>query len=90
MGELLHRRELEDEWRQRAQIALRRYRTAKAAACEAQAEHSSGLTPPPDGTLAMIQALRAETAALNEYRQVLLIFNDLVISGKLPPDEQGN
>ena len=41
----------------------------------------------PDGFFAFQQALRAETAALNEYMRVLEILNALVAHGKTPPDE---
>jgi hypothetical protein len=85
-----HRQALEDLWRGRLQAALRRYHTAKASALAARVQHAGGLTPVPDGDFALAQALRAETAALSEYKRILIIFNELVLSAKMPPDEPGN
>jgi hypothetical protein len=42
--------------------------------------------PAPDALLAASEADRIERAALAEYRRVLMIFNDLVINGKLPEE----
>jgi hypothetical protein len=81
------RRALEDTWRQRTQVALRQYHDAKAATDAAKVEHSHGLTPTPDGGFAWIQALRAESAALQEYCRVLAIFNGLVIYRNMPPPD---
>ena len=78
--------ELEDNWEERAQDALCRYKVARDAARAVQLENKH----PPDEdhrTRACVQALNAETAALREYRRVLLIFHELVIDGKIPPDE---
>ena len=65
---------LEELWRDRLQIALRQYQTAKETTRTVQALHAEGLTPPPDGAFAFTQALKAESAALKNYRRLLLIF----------------
>jgi len=83
------RQSLEDVWRERAQVALTRYRAARTTTAELRAQHAEWLTPTPDGSFAVTRALRVENAALSEYRRVLVIFNDLVIHGKMPPDESG-
>ena len=81
------RRALEDFWRERTQVALQQYREAKAATSVAKMERAHGVTPTPDGGFAWRQALRTESAALQEYCRVLEIFNGLVIYRRLPPPE---
>ena len=81
----LLREALEDLWRERMQIAMNRYRIAKVACADAIAEQAD--SAPPDGSFAYRQALRVETAALVEYRRVLLIFTDLVANRKMPREE---
>lgn len=76
---------LEDLWRERAQIALERYRIAQAECKRAIAAITDAA--PRDGSFAYRQALRAENFALAEYRRVLTIFTDLTVSGKMPPQE---
>ena len=81
------RRALEDIWRQRTQVALRQYRETRAPTAVVKMERFHGLIPTPDGGVACTQALKAETAALQEYRRVLEIFTGIVIYGKAPPAE---
>jgi hypothetical protein len=64
---------------------LQRYKAAQEA-CQ-KSLHERGDMKSPDGFFAFQQALRAETAALNEYMRVLEILNALVAHGKTPPDE---
>jgi hypothetical protein len=42
--------------------------------------------PSPDGSLVYRQAMKAEVQALRKYCDVLRVFTDLVVQGKLPPD----
>jgi hypothetical protein len=79
------RSELEDLWRERTQIALSRYQIAKDECRKAIAEQADAMSP--DGSFAHRKALRAENAALAEYRRLLAIFNDLVTNGTMPPAE---
>jgi len=81
----LSREALEDLWRERTEAALKRYRIAKVECAKAISEQNG--MEPPDGSFAYRKALRVENAALAEYRHVLLIFSDLVASGKMPPAE---
>jgi hypothetical protein len=78
-------RELADFWRKRMETAAERYRTAKRLSKEAEWTRTDA--PPPDGDLAFRKALQAETAALAEYRRVMVSFTDLLLYGKLPPQE---
>lgn len=61
-----------------------RYEIAKLAAGNASVENLQCDIPKPDGQFAFRKALREETAALQEYRRVLQVFNDLVLNGKVP------
>jgi hypothetical protein len=79
------REALEDLWRERTDLARRRYRIAKAECAKAISEQSDAA--PPDGTFGYRKALRAENAALAEYSRVLRIFGDLVANGKMPQDD---
>jgi len=81
------RQQLEDLWRERQQAALAQYRASQVTTRAAQAEHHTLLTPAPDGTFAISQALKRENASLREYCRVLTIFTDLVVYGKMPPEE---
>jgi hypothetical protein len=76
---------LENIWRDRVDIALERYRLSRDECRRAIEEHYDAAQP--DGSFAYTKALRAETAALAEYRRVLAILNDLTLSGKMPPAE---
>jgi hypothetical protein len=80
------RRTLEQIWMERTQFALTHYREAKAATRAAEDDHGDTLRRQPDGSFAVRRALQMETAALQEYRRVLELFNNLVIYGKVPPD----
>ena len=75
---------LNDLWRQRLQLALREYESAKEKTARLWDEHVHGLTPLPDGTLAFQQALQAEVMALNEYRRVLDVYYQLAVHGNMP------
>jgi hypothetical protein len=82
------KRELEDVWRGRLREARLKYEEASKAFKATWGEHfESRLTADP--TLAMQQARNIESPALCEYMQVLRVFADLVVHGKLPPGDVG-
>ena len=76
--------QLNDLWRQRLQLALREYESAKEKTARLWDEHVHGLTPRPDGNFAFQQALQAEVMALNEYRRVLDVYYQLAVHGNMP------
>jgi hypothetical protein len=80
------RQTLENLWGQRLHDAQRRYGIAKAECAKAIMEHMNDPRPSPDALLAASEANRIERAALAECRRVLMIFNDLVVNGKLPEE----
>jgi hypothetical protein len=80
------RQALENLWGQRLHDAQLQYQIAKTECAKAIAEYVEGPKPSPDALLAASEANRIERAALAEYRRVLMIFNDLVLDGKLPEE----
>lgn len=87
------RSEFEDIWRERLEDSKERYDAASARCREVLAEHNASrsasfpkFTPTPDGTFAIAQALKTESAARQEYVKVLHIFTHLVIHGDLPQE----
>jgi hypothetical protein len=81
----LSRTQLEDLWREQLTEALQRYRLAKLEAANVSVRNRNGELPSPDGQFAYRKAIQAETRALAEYKRILLIFNDLILEGKVPP-----
>jgi hypothetical protein len=75
---------LDDRWRLRLEQAIKRHKIAKANCVKVLDEFRSGLTVPPDGSLAVRHAVLEETAAREEHIRVLRIFMDLTIHGKIP------
>ena len=71
---------LENLWRERRQTALDRYHVARDACSKAIADHNQKWSPA--GQCAVIEALRSETAAIEEHRRVLKVFLDLVVDGR--------
>ena len=88
MGSNPTRRALEDLWRARLDNALLRLRFAQNYMREVQRDVGAKDIPAADGRFAFQKALRAENLALAEYRRVLRIFRDLVVSGKTPDEEE--
>src|SRR5215475_4826469 len=84
------KQELEDFWRQRLREARLKYEEASKAFKATWGEHfETRLTADP--THAIQQARKAESRALSQYMRVLQVFTDLVVDGKLPPeDAEGN
>jgi hypothetical protein len=80
------KRELEDVWRERLREARRKYEEAANAFKATWGEHfESRLTVDP--THAIEQARNVESRALSQYMRVLKVFTDLVVHGKLPPED---
>jgi hypothetical protein len=90
---------LEDSWRERLRLASLRYETAKQrvkelSASDPAAEKARDMLPSPDGEFAYTLALRAfrfamqdEVMALKEYNRILKVYADLMVHGKIPPEE---
>lgn len=83
----LSRYDLERLWRERVNGALVNYQRAKNLCSERVVELQTGMTPSPDGNLAVTWASHAESAALKEYLRVLRIFADLVVNGHIPNEQ---
>ena len=82
------RQALVDAWRERVQLAARRYETAMSQTQTIEAEHADGMASP-EGSFAYRQTLQSGRLALAEYQRVLRIFTDLVVRGKIPEPDQG-
>ncbi len=78
---------LEALWRRRLNDARMRLSFARNYANEVQQDFSTGYTSEPQEHYALEKALRAEMAALSEYARILAIFSDLMLHGKIPPDD---
>ena len=79
------RKDLEASWRKRVQQARRQYKVAAAESLCARTEFRDGKIAKADGYLTVQQAYRIERAALAEYRRVLKVLTDLILTGKIPP-----
>jgi hypothetical protein len=79
---------MEEAWRKRVESARERH---LAAVSEVQrvAEKEKEL-PEADRGWAREQAHRAEREALAQYLAVLRIFKDLVLKGKMPPEDESS
>lgn len=78
------REQLEESWRLKLEEASNRYRVATAEYRAMLEEQSDGTTRGPDATDALMRARQAESQALAEYTNVLRMFTDLTIHGKVP------
>jgi hypothetical protein len=74
--------ELSKEWRQRLDVALKRYEEAKRRVGETAVERLD--LPSPDGFLAHRVALEQETESLREYRNLLAAYAAL-LADREPP-----
>jgi hypothetical protein len=82
------REELERIWLDRLDSARHRYALARADYEKVRAEKSDGVTPSPDGDLAIRLALQRERLALRELMHATTSFTDFILTGltgKLPP-----
>jgi len=73
---------MEEAWRKRVESARERYLASVTKTHEAEKELPTG-----DCAAAREQARSAEREALAEYLVVLRVFKDLVLKGKIPPEE---
>ncbi len=78
---------LETLWRTRLDEAHAEYRRSAGMTREALAILDLLAPERPDGQQAFQAACAGEMRALEQYRRTLEIFNDLVIHGKMPPEE---
>ena len=70
-------------WRNRLDDVRLRLDQARSSAKAAEDDWRTGTIPPPDGNFAYQRALRAERDALAEYRRVLTVFIDVVLSHRI-------
>jgi hypothetical protein len=73
---------LETLWRLRLEKAAARHTAATEEFRKVVDELGQGLTPPPDGFLAIRQAIKKEAAARDEHMRVLRIVTGLILYGK--------
>ncbi len=78
------RREMEDRWRARVEAARRNLDSAASVSRKVLAEQQKWPLPAPDGSRAVRNALREESAARQEYMRLLRVFTDFVVQGKVP------
>jgi hypothetical protein len=76
---------MEEVWRKRVESARERYVAAVSRTREAQMEEPAG-----DRGAALEQAHLAEREALAQYLNVLRIFKDLVLKGRIPSEEESS
>lgn len=81
----LARRDLEDSWRVRSEMARERYEMASSRYRKLLDEKPEDLIPQPDDPLAL--ARHAESEALAEYRRVLRLFRELILCGRIPEEQ---
>jgi hypothetical protein len=81
------RQELENQLRKLLADAKIRLEIARNHVRKVQCDLKSGALPPAEGRYAHHRALQAETLALDHYQHVLKTLSDLVLTGKIP-DEQ--
>ena len=76
---------LEENWRRRVDAAREKY-LAAVSRTRSEAERQKD-APAGDLGDALAQARLAEREALAHYLDVLRVFKDLVLKGKIPPEE---
>jgi hypothetical protein len=81
------RQELENLWRKRLEDAKVQLDLVRNYLKEVQCDLKSGELHPSEGQYTHQWALRAETLALQHYQHVLKTLSDLLLTGKIP-DEQ--
>lgn len=81
----LARRDLEDAWRVRSEMARERYQTASKRYRKLLDAKPEGLIPRQDDPLAL--ARHAESEALAEYTRILNLFTELTVNGQIPEEE---
>ena len=81
----LARRDLENAWRVRSEMARERYETASRLYRKLLDEKPEGLIPGHDDPMAL--ARHAESEALAEYTRILKLFTELIVHGRIPEEE---
>ena len=86
MSPQFSRKDIEAQWRERLTNAKLRLDFAENYVRAVERDlHTAGV-PSPDGSYAYRSALRAKNLALQYYNEVLRVFSNLVLYGKLPPN----
>jgi len=80
------RKALEEHRRQKLKDAELRLTFARQYSKEVQRDSPPGKIHNSDGNFAHRRASQCENRALDEYRRVLLIFNDLIVHGTIPDE----
>jgi hypothetical protein len=83
------RQELENQLRERVANAKVRLDLARNYVREVQRDLKSGTITESDGHHAHQYALQAETLALQHYQSVLNTLSTLVLTGKIPDEQDG-
>ena len=78
---------LTELWRSRLRDAKLKVDFARGYKKEVEQDFPSGTISTPDGNFEHYQALRAENLALAEYHRVLRIYEQLVLRGEVPGEE---
>ena len=81
----LTRRDLEDAWRVRSEMARERYEMASRQYRKLLDEKPEGLIPRHDDPVAL--ARHAESEALAEYSRNVRLFTELIVYGRIPEEE---
>lgn len=81
-----NRVELEQDWRNRTEIARQRYQRCSDEHNRIAADVRKGLFEAPDGSEAVRQAHQRENAALEEYMRTLKRYSDLALRGTVPDE----
>ena len=80
--------QLQDLWRNRVKDAYERYIKANTNYRDALNDQQQLIVRGLEGSLAVTLASHEECTAYAEYVRALTILKDLVVHGKVPPDEE--
>ena len=84
----LTRSQLQDLWRVRVKDAYDRYIKANSTYCDALNDQQQRIVRSSDSSLAVTLASNEECAAYAEYIKTVGILKQVVLQGKVPPDEE--
>jgi hypothetical protein len=74
-------------WRTRLDKAKAEYDLAAAEFRRSAKEHRFGESPAADSDFALRHAIAAENQARQKYVHILKVFTELIVSGKVPPED---
>jgi hypothetical protein len=77
---------IQEAWRTRVEVARVKYDQAVAEFRRVLKDQRDYPLPSPDGSGAIRKARQEESVARREYIQVLKVFADLIMHGRLPPE----